>query len=691
MNTGMGKTKPNRLIYEKSPYLLQHAYNPVNWYPWGEEAFEKAKKEDKPVFLSIGYSTCHWCHVMEKESFEDDEVASLMNDVFVSIKVDREERPDIDSIYMALCQAMTGSGGWPLNLILTQDKRPFHAMTYIPKENRFGRTGMMELIPRIKQLWDSNRNMVEEAADRNLNALDTGSSAGEKPGVDILHQAYEHILGMFDEEHGGFGHAPKFPTPHNLMFLLRYWKRTGDKMALMMVEKTLSAMRNGGIYDHIGFGFHRYSVDPGWLVPHFEKMLYDQAMLAMAYIEAYQATGKEDYKKTGSEILTYVMRDMTSREGGFFSGEDADSEGDEGKFYLWTKNEICQVLRDEENELINKIFNVKENGNFPDGNRRNILYLSKPVPEVSDFTAVKLERSIESSRDKLFKAREKRIHPGKDDKILTDWNGLMIAALAKASQAFDEPGYSKAAKKAADFILSKMRKEKSGFFHRYRDGEAAISGFLDDYSFFIWGLLELYEATFDIHYLKAAIELNEDLLTHFWDNRAGGFFITSDDARNILIRKKDIYDGAVPSGNSVSMLNLIRLGRIKADPELERKAEAIGQAFSGVIELAPAGYAMFMSSLDFALGPSYEIVIAGDLQADDTKEMLKALRKEFLPNKVVIFRPDEESEITRISKYTKNLSSRKGKATAYVCRNLRCILPVTEPGKMLELLQSKED
>ncbi|MCX9082074.1 MAG: thioredoxin domain-containing protein [Candidatus Methanoperedens sp.] len=686
MNAGMKKTKPNRLINEKSPYLLQHANNPVNWYPWGEEAFEKAKNEDKPVFLSIGYSTCHWCHVMEKESFEDNEVAALMNDVFVSIKVDREERPDIDSIYMALCQAMTGSGGWPLNLILTQDKKPFHAMTYIPKENRFDRVGMMELIPQVKKLWDSHRDMVEDAADRNLDALDTGSSAGVKPGVDILHQAYEQVLGLFDEEHGGFGHAPKFPTPHNLMFLLRYWKRTGDKMALMMVEKTLSAMHNGGIYDHIGFGFHRYSVDPEWIIPHFEKMLYDQAMLVMAYTEAYQATGKEEYKKTSCEILTYIMRDMTSHEGGFYSGEDADSEGEEGKFYLWTQNEIRQVLANEEDEVVTKIFNIKGNGNFPDGNGRNIFYLLKTVPEESDFPDANM---IDSLRGKLFKARENRVHPGKDDKILTDWNGLMIAALAKASQAFDEPGFSKAAKKAADFILSKMRSEKGMLFHRYRDGETAIPGFLDDYSFFIWGLLELYEATFDIHYLKAAIELNEDQRMHFWDNREGGFFMTSEDAGNILVRKKDIYDGAVPSGNSVAMLNLVRLGRIKADPELERKAEAIGQAFSRIIEKGPVGFTMLMSALDFALGPSQEIVIAGDLHAVDTKDMLKALRKEFIPNKVVIFRPDGESEITHISEYTKNLPGRKGKATAYVCRNFNCALPETEPGKMLELLRSK--
>jgi len=686
MSKEAGKIKTNRLINEKSPYLLQHAHNPVNWYPWGEEAFEKAKNENKPVFLSIGYSTCHWCHVMEKESFEDDDVAALMNDAFVSIKVDREERPDIDSIYMAVCQAMTGSGGWPLNLLLTPDRKPFHALTYIPKESRLGRVGMLDLIPQVKELWNSQRDEVEKAANQNVNALKPASLAGERLTDDILHIAYEQLLGMFDEEHGGFGHAPKFPTPHNLMFLLRYWKRTGDRMALMMVEKTLRAMRMGGIYDHVGFGFHRYSVDQRWLVPHFEKMLYDQAMLAMAYTEAHQATGKEEYEKTCREVFIYLMRDMTSPEGGFFSGEDADSEGEEGKFYLWTENEIRQVFTDEKYKLVKKVFNIRADGNFPEGKGQNIFYLSNPIPDVHDFPIADIEKSIESSRLKLFEVRENRIHPGKDDKILTDWNGLMIAALAKASQAFHEPGYAKNAQKAADFIITKMRNPKGGLYHRYRDGETAIPGFLDDYGFFVWGLLELYEATFEIRYLKAALEFNEYLLTHFWDAKAGGFFITSDDAENILIRKKDIYDGAVPSGNAVAMLNLIRLGKITADPELERKAEATGQAFSRIVGQAPAGYTMLMSALDFTIGPSNEVVIAGDLQAGDTMDMLKALRKEFIPNKVVILRPNEDSEITRISGYTKSLSSKGGKATAYVCRNFSCRLPVTEPGKMLELL-----
>lgn len=686
MSKEAGKIKTNRLINEKSPYLLQHAHNPVDWYPWGEEAFEKAKNENKPVFLSIGYSTCHWCHVMEKESFEDDDVAALMNDAFVSIKVDREERPDIDSIYMAVCQAMTGSGGWPLNLLITPDRKPFHALTYIPKESRLGRVGMLDLIPQVKELWNSQRDEVEKAANQNVNALKPASLAGERLTDDILHIAYEQFLGMFDEEHGGFGHAPKFPTPHNLMFLLRYWKRTGDRMALMMVEKTLCAMRMGGIYDHVGFGFHRYSVDQRWLVPHFEKMLYDQAMLAMAYTEAYQATGKEEYERTCREIFIYLMRDMTSPEGGFFSGEDADSEGEEGKFYLWTENELRQVFTDEEYKLVKKVFNIKVNGNFTEGNGKNIFYLSNPITELPGFPITDIGKSIESSRLKLFEVRENRIHPGKDDKILTDWNGLMIAALAKASQSLHEPGYAKNAQKAADFIIIKMRNPKGGLYHRYREGETAIPGFLDDYVFFVWGLLELYEATFEIRYLEAALEFNEYLLKHFWDAKAGGFFIASDDAENILIRKKDIYDGAVPSGNAVAMLNLIRLGKITADPELERKAEAIGQAFSRIVGQAPAGYTMLMSALDFTIGPSSEVVIAGDLQADDTMDMLKALRKEFIPNKVVILRPNEESEITRISDYTKSLLSKGGKATAYVCRNFSCRLPVTDPGKMLELL-----
>lgn len=679
------KRLPNNLISQKSPYLLQHAYNPVNWHFWGDEAFEKARSEDKPIFLSIGYSTCHWCHVMEEESFEDEQVAALMNEAFVNIKVDREERPDIDSIYMAACQKMTGSGGWPLNIILTPGRRPFYASTYIPKESKFGRLGMIELVPRIKELWISNRDEVEKAANQNANALKFAAGpAGDILDEDILHQAYDQLLSMFDEDHGGFGNAPKFPTPHNLMFLLRYWKRTGDRMALLMVEKTLGAMRMGGIYDQVGFGFHRYSVDALWRVPHFEKMLYDQAMIAIAYAEAYQATGKEEYEKTCREILIYILRDMTSNEGGFFSGEDADSEGEEGKFYLWTENEIRHILTEEEYENISGLFNIKGNGNFPDGNGKNILYLS--TPHGSDLPATDTGQDFEPARHKLFSVREKRIHPGKDDKILTDWNGLMIAAFARASQVFDEPEFAKAARSASDFILSKMRSDNGRLYHRYRDGETAISGFLDDHAFFIWGLIELYEATFEVRYLKAALEINNDMLKHFQDNEEGGFFITPDDGEEILARKKDIYDGAVPSGNSVAMLNLLRLARITGDPELEKKAQNLGRSFSRIVQQSPAAYTMLMTALDFAFGPSSEVVISGDLQAGSTKNMLRALRKEFIPNKVVIFRPDGESEIIGISGYTRNLGGKKDRAVAYVCKNFSCKLPTDDPDEMMREL-----
>ncbi|MEK7850568.1 MAG: thioredoxin domain-containing protein, partial [Deltaproteobacteria bacterium] len=526
----------NRLASEKSPYLLQHAENPVDWYPWGEEAFGKARVDNKPIFLSIGYSTCHWCHVMEKESFEDPDVAQLMNEAFVSIKVDREERPDLDGIYMTAAQMMAGSGGWPLNIILTPDRNPFYAATYIPRQSRFGAIGMLELIPRIREVWLTRRDEVLTSANQIVNALrqTVRGKRGDELGEDVLRAAYSQLRLLFDEEHGGFGNAPKFPSPHNLIFLLSYWRRTGDKTALDMVEKTLDAMRNGGIYDQIGFGFHRYSTDSKWLLPHFEKMLYDQAMLAMAYTEAFQLTGKKEYRETAQEIFAYVLRDMTSPEGAFYSGEDADSEGKEGKFYLWTEDEIRQILEKVEADLIVKVFNVERQGNFTEQGAEgktgeNILHLKKTVVELASELNIQegdLLGRIEAGRQKLFIARGKRIRPHRDDKILSDWNGLMIAALAKGARAFDKPEYTNAAKGAADFILKSMSKPDGRLLHRYRDGEAAIAGYLDDYAFLIWGLLELYEATLDAVCLKTAVDMNNVLLDHFWDGEEGGFYFT---------------------------------------------------------------------------------------------------------------------------------------------------------------------
>jgi len=691
---------PNRLISEKSPYLLQHAHNPVEWYPWGTEAFEKARNENKPVFLSIGYSTCHWCHVMAHESFEDPVVAKLMNEVFVSTKVDREERPDIDSIYMTVCQMMTGSGGWPLTIIMTPDRKPFFSATYIPKESRFGRSGMIELIPRIQELWKTRQHEVSDSARRITLSLIQAShdSPGEKLSESLLDVAYDQLAIRFDEKNGGFGRAPKFPTPHNFFFLLRYWKRTGNEAALQMVEKTLHAMRAGGVYDHLGYGFHRYSTDPGWFLPHFEKMLYDQALMAIAYTEAYQATGKEEYGQTAREIFSYVLRDLTAPDGGFYSAEDADSEGEEGRFYLWSEDEVRSVLNKGETDVFIRLFNIEKAGNFHEEatgmkTGRNILYRNKLPEDVAGELGIKvkkLEYLLASSRQKLFSFRDRRAHPQKDDKILTDWNGLMIAAFSKGAQVFDKTLYAETAHKALSFILNNMLTADGRLLHRYRDGEAAVNAHLDDYAFLIWGLLELYETTFDACLLKTAVDLKKALIAHFWDGKNGGFYFTSDDGEDLLVRKKDAYDGAVPSGNSVAMLNLLRLGRMTAYHDFEEKAENTGRAFYNQVKDSPGSYTHLMAALDFAAGPSYEVVIAGTSQAEDTHTMIQAFRKPFNPNKILLLRPTETGspDIVEISGFTRHYSSIDGKATAYVCRNYQCALPTTDIRKAREILNS---
>lgn len=689
----------NHLAQEKSPYLLQHADNPVDWYPWGDEAFKKAREENKPIFLSVGYSTCHWCHVMEHESFEDKDVAKLMNDTFVSIKVDREERPDIDNIYMTVCQMMTGGGGWPLTIVMTPDKKPFFATTYVPKEGRFGRAGMMDLVPRLHEIWQNRKEDVLKSADQITELLQQSQSSSEKTEEltkSDLDKTYDQLHQRFDPFYGGFGSAPKFPTPHTLSFLLRNWKRTHNPKTLEMVEKTLDGMRAGGIYDQIGFGFHRYSTDKKWLVPHFEKMLYDQALLTLAYTEAYQATGKLRYKETLQEILTYILRDMTSPEGGFYSAEDADSEGEEGKFYVWDESELRKIIGSD-SDLFIKVFNVKSDGNFVDSVTNempgtNILHLNKSWSEIAkenDVTEKELRQIVERSRKRLFEVREKRIHPYKDDKILTDWNGLMIAAMAHASQALQDPQYAEAAKKSANFILQKMKTDDGSLLHRYREGEAGLPAHVDDYAFFIWGLLELYEATFDPAWLKSAIELNQYLIAHYWDNQRGGFYFTSDKGEELITRTKEIYDGAVPSGNSVAMSNLLRLGRITANTDFEKKAAQIAKTFSESVRMAPSAHTMLMQALDFAIGPSYEIVIAGNPEADDTKKMIQALGQHFLPNKIVLMRPldSENPEISSIAEFTKYQKAVNDKATAYVCLKYACKNPTTDPARMLELLQ----
>jgi uncharacterized protein len=698
-NSHTTKSKqPNRLIREKSPYLLQHAYNPVDWYPWGEEAFEKARREDKLIFLSVGYSTCHWCHVMAHESFEDPEVARLMNDAFVSIKVDREERPDIDQVYMAACLAMTGSAGWPLSVVITADQKPLYAATYIPKTGRYGRMGMVDFIPRIKDVWRNHHHDALAAADQAVDFIrQSGSEGGENvPSKDVLDDAYNRLRMIYDEMHGGFGSAPKFPMPHQLMFLLRYSAWAGERKALEIVEMSLQAMRRGGIYDHIGFGFHRYSTDAAWLVPHFEKMLYDQALLSLAYTEAYQVTKRPIYAETAREIFDYVLRDMTAEGGGFYSAEDADSEGEEGKFYLWNLGEILQLLEPEASNLFATVYHIEKEGNFIDpltgrktGN--NILHLKGPFSDENASPEISEDVRLYEARRKLYAAREKRVHPHKDDKIITDWNGLMIAALAKGAQVFGNAAYLKAARHAADFILKTMRNSDGSLLHRYRDGQAAIAGNLDDYAFLVWGLLECYEAAFDVSCLQAALDLQSFLDAHFRDETNGGYYFTPDNGEILIVRRREAHDGAIPSGNAVVMLNLIRLARITGDHKLEEQALSIALAFGKSIQENPEGHTQFMIALGFLDNPSYEVVISGKPDARDTLEMIRELHLRFLPNTVVVFRPSGGSaaEIDGIAPFIKNLKPMHGKATAYVCTNFACLSPTTDVNEMLSLLNVK--
>jgi uncharacterized protein YyaL (SSP411 family) len=685
---------PNRLVDEKSPYLRAHARDPVDWYPWGEEAFARAGAEDKPVFLSIGYSACHWCHVMQRESFRDEEVAALLNEHFVCVKVDREERPDVDRVYMTACQIMTGGGGWPLTVIVTPDGKPFFAGTYFPREARFGRVGMRELVPRLAELWKARRGELAATSAEVVGLLERMSyDGGGELGPEMLAAAFEQLRESFDPRWGGFGGAPKFPTPHNFYFLLRYARRAGGERARAMTETSLGAMRRGGVYDHVGFGFHRYATDAGWRVPHFEKMLYDQALLASAYVEAYQATGEPGYGEVAREIIAYVLRDMTSPEGAFYAAEDADSEGAEGKFYLWTESEIREVLADEEAGLIIDVFNVEAEGNFADATGEasgaNVLYMDRGLAEVAAERGVAediLRTRLEAAREKLFRARERRVRPARDDKVLADWNGLMIAALAKGARAFDEPAYAEAGARAANFILANMRDGVGRLYHRYRDGEAGVAGFLDDYAFLTWGLLELYETTFDIAFLRAALELARATVALFWDEANGGFFYTAGDAESLVVRQKELYDGAVPSGNAAAALNLLRLARLTGDASWEKKAAATMRAFAGTVAKAPASFTFMMTALDFALGPSYEVVVAGEPEAEDTREMLRALGRAYVPHASVVLRPAEHAEIAELAPFIEDMPQVEGRATAYVCERFSCRAPTADAADMLAAL-----
>jgi len=699
----MIKTLPrhNSLAAESSPYLAQHARNPVAWHPWCDEAFETARLCDVPVFLSIGYSTCHWCHVMAHESFEDENIARLLNDTFVCIKVDREERPDIDTVYMRFCQALTGNGGWPLTIIMTPDKKPFFAATYIPPQSHSGRQGMLELIPRIAEAWQQRREDIELSTHQIMDAVNKTEHTSpdiQLDCADLTKKAFEGLRDSYDSVNGGFSHAPKFPTPHTILFLLRYWKRTRSTESLDMAATTLSAMRRGGIYDHVGFGFHRYSTDPFWLLPHFEKMLYDQAMLLWAYIEAYQATGKDEFASTAREIAAFVLRDLTSPEGGFYSAFDADSEGGEGAFYQWKHAELQSILEPDELLLAEELCGVRKEGNVHDeasgqATGTNVIHFNENIQAFAERNTLdvqELTSRFESLRNKLYTIRSRRTPPARDEKILTDWNALMFGALAFAGRVLEEEHFIAAAQRAADWILSTLYRPENGLLHRYCKGNAGINAHIDDYSFMVWGLMELYQAGFQEQYLLHAIELQQELNTHFSDAQSGAYFSTHAETNDLPIRPLEIYDGALPSGNSMSMLNLLRLGGLTGNTDFDERAQRIEEAFSTQVQRMPNAFCMLMCALEFKSGSHTTINISGESDSPDIHAFHQTINRQFLPDALMLFHAQGHISPELAAHIQDSETVYPATAAAYVCRNKTCLPPVYTTDDLIKILVDQQ-
>ena len=677
----------NQLIHETSPYLLQHAHNPVDWYPWGEEALRRAKKEDKPILLSIGYSSCHWCHVMERESFENETIAGIMNERFINIKVDREERPDLDEIYMHAVQVITGSGGWPMTVFLTPDLIPYHAGTYFPPEDRHGLPGFPKILVIVSDYYRSHRGEVtkmEEQVKHTLHQIAQMIPSQEALDLKVFSKAFQVSESQFDPIYGGFGGAPKFPNSMTLSFLLRYWKSTGSKKALEMVEKTLEQMAKGGIYDHLGGGFHRYSTDARWLIPHFEKMLYDNALLSRTYFEAYQVTQKEWYRQVGEEVLHYIMREMKSTEGGFYSTEDADSEGEEGKFYAWTRDEIKEILGKEKGTPFCAYYGVAQQGNFEGG--ASVLSIASTLEKVSQLYGMPvtdLEKLLDEGRQKLFTEREKRVRPGRDEKILTSWNGLMISGFIDGFKITGNEPYLVAAKDAVRFILQEMRKD--GHLMRvFNKGKCQVKGYSEDYAFFIQALIDLYEATFELEWLKEAEELNRQMIHQFWDERDGGFFFSGKENESLIARSKNPYDHVIPSANSIAVFNLIRLGYLTEAESLKQKAEQTLHLFFNLLDQHPLGFVQMLSGLSFLLSPE-EIGVIGSKNDPRTVSMLKEIYLAYLPNKILSLRDPKEP----VEKNWFPFLMEKGVTetpTTFVCKGFTCLPPVKDEKELKKIL-----
>lgn len=681
----------NRLINETSPYLLQHAHNPVDWYPWGNEAFEAARREQKPILLSIGYSACHWCHVMEHESFESESIAALMNENFVNIKVDREERPDLDQIYMNAVQMMTQHGGWPMTVFLTPDALPFYAGTYFPPEDRHNMPGFPRVLTALAAAYRERPDEIKETAASVLAGLQRTAGASESEeqlSPELLDIAYRGIVRNYDASHGGFGGAPKFPPAMSLEFLLHYHHRTGEQRALEIVEYTARKMAEGGIYDHLGGGFHRYSTDARWLVPHFEKMLYDNALLSRLYLHCYQVTRNKNYRAVVEGILDYVSREMTDPKGGFYSTQDADSEGVEGKFFVWSFDEIKQVLGDTDARVFADYYNVSEEGNFEDHNILNVTRDIETVAKNHNLPVEQLSTLLESCRQKLFEQREQRVKPGRDEKILTAWNGLMLTSFAEAAAILGRDDYADIATRNAEFLLSNMRRD--GLLLRtYKDSQAKLNAYLEDYSFLAQALLSLYEATGEFRWFEEALRLTNKLVEEFWDDAAGGFFFTGGSHESLIVRSKDFFDNATPSGNSVAAEVLLRLAVLTNDEDYRRRAITIFRLTHEFLRRYPAGFGQLLSALDFYFGPQQEIAILGNRGASDTQVLLDEIWRNYLPNKVVAHAQPGVEPLQTLP-LLEGRTAIDGKATAYVCENYVCQQPVTEAAALREQLSQRK-
>ncbi len=687
---GSGGRFTNRLINETSPYLLQHAHNPVDWYPWSEEAFEKARAEDKPILLSIGYSACHWCHVMEHESFENEAIAGLMNDNFINIKVDREERPDLDTIYMNSVQMMTGHGGWPMTVFLTPDGRPFYGGTYFPPVDRYGMPGFPRILIAIAEAYRDRRDEIEQSAEGLLGELRRLDSVTPQEGeltFEIADHAANNLERMLDPVNGGFGGKPKFPPSMTLAFLMRQYSRTQDPSALRAVELTLEKMAHGGIYDQLGGGFHRYSVDEKWLVPHFEKMLYDNALLSRLYLDAWLLTGRDLYRRIACETLDYVKREMTDPGGGFYSTQDADSEGVEGKFFVWTPAEVKALLGEDDGAIFCRFYDVTEEGNFEES---NILHIEESPAAIAHLTGVGEERLlevIERGRRALFEARERRVKPHRDEKILTAWNGLMLRSFAEAARAFDRGDYLEVAEANAKFLLTRLHRD-GRLLRTHKDGESRLNGYLEDYACLIDGLLALYEATFDARWFERALALAGTMIDQFLDEEHGGFYFTSRDHEALITRTRDFYDNAVPAGNSVAAHVLLRLALLTGETRYRDPVETILRLMKPSVMRAPNAFGHLLCVYDMFLSSPFEIAVIGDPAKEETRALIGEIFKSYLPNKVVALAdPDLEQAALRIA-LIEGRKAIDGRATAYVCRNFYCETPVTAPADLRRQLRN---